>query len=89
MAGAWLQTNINSKFWSNVKVHSSEFLTAGNSNFHHIQMIFIICSSATSQQQPRQDHYITLCGQFLLEEGSLALIVTSPEEITYLLATFA
>ena len=40
------------------------------------------------QQQSRQDHsfyvlhYIALCGQFLLEQGSLVLIVTSPEEIT-------
>ena len=47
------------------------------------------------QQQSRQDHsfyvvhYIALCGQFLLEQDSLVLIVTSPEEITYLLATFA
>ena len=47
------------------------------------------------QQQSRQDHsfyvvhYIALCGQFLLEQDSLVLIVTSPEEITYLFATLA
>ena len=42
------------------------------------------------QEQSRPDHSfyvvhcITLCGQFLLEQGSLVLIVTSPEEITFL-----
>ena len=47
------------------------------------------------QQQSRQDqlfyvvHYIALCGQILLEQDSLVLIVTSLEGVTYLLAIFA
>ena len=47
------------------------------------------------QQQSRQDHsfyvvhYIALCGQFLLEQDSLVLIVTSLEGVTNLLATLA
>ena len=75
--------------WS--KVHSREFLTARNSNFHPIQY----CSPATSPTTISTRSFILrcsldcLCGQFLLEQGSLVLIVTSPEEITYLLATFA
>ena len=56
---------------------------------------YTVAVQLSPQQQSRQDHsfyvvhYIALCGQFLLEHDSLVLIVTSPEEITYLLATFA
>ena len=56
---------------------------------------YTVAAQLSPQQQSRQDHlfyivhYIVLCGQFLLEKNSLVLIVTSPEEITYPLATFA
>ena len=56
---------------------------------------YAVAVQPSPQQQSRQDYsfyvvpYIAVCGQFLLEQDSLVLIVTSPEEITYLLATFA
>ena len=52
---------------------------------------YTVAVQLPSQRQSQQDHSfyvvydIALCGQCLLEQGSLVLIVTSPEGITYLL----
>ena len=74
---------LNSKDWQEPGCKQFEFSS------------YTVAVQLPPQQQSRQDHsfyvvhYIALCGQFLLEQDSLVLIVTSPEEITYLLATFA